>query len=415
MHVRSLLFTALPSSTVPRRRRCFFLEMTPFASRTSAMCIAWLAIFKRGGARSFSTAMLAFVRPGRRVLLGQPPTRECSHLDVGNRSSKRHHRAAPFCTLPRESSCPQHDRPTLLLRSTMPDRGSSASTAAPHKRIRRRGLATAMKPKDRDASTTAPAAAARTEEPTTNGAEIAAGMRVRLRDTGRLGTVVGKKAGGWWVVDLLESWGGADRGAAATGAAPGSSGNELDEGGGVGQGGSNRNESGAALSSGSISTRRLNIEPLGNAYASSSEDASAVSTATATPSAASAKNKRLHSTLKRSGRTNGGSATATADIAKGTTATGAIAAATAATAPPSLLGQSTLVARPAEEGAVAIHTMSAEGLAHAEMKEWMVFSDLHVSPSSLDVTLQVSVFAPVRPFDSALQIAGIEKPKRGST
>ncbi|CAM9204630.1 unnamed protein product, partial [Laminaria digitata] len=390
-----------------QRRRRFFLEMTPFASRTSAMCVAWLAIFKRGEARSSSTAVLAFARPARRVFLGQPPTRECSHLNVRSESSKRRHHhqhAAPLCTLPREALWPQHDhdRPPLLLLSTMTDRRSQhASTASPHRRIRRRGFATAMNSKDGDAPTIPPAAtvAARTEEPTTNGAEIAAGMRVRLRDTGRLGTVVGKKAGGWWVVDLLESWGGTERDTAATGASSGRSGNGHDEGGAGGHGASNRTESGAASSSGPISTRRLNMEPLGSAYASSSEDISAAVTATAAPSAAAAKNKRRHSTLKGSGRTNGDSTAATAaaiDIAKGTAATTAVTAAVtaavaeaAAAAPPSLLGQPLLPATPVEEGAVAIHAMSAEGLAHAEMKEWMVFSDLHVSPSSLDVTLQV--------------------------
>ena len=163
------------------------------------------------------------------------------------------------------------------------------------------------------------------------------------------------------------------------------------------------------------------MEPLGSAYASSSEDVSAVVTATAAPSAAAAKNKRQHSTLKGNSRMNGGSTTATAaaaDIAKGTAATPAAALAAeaeaVAIAPPPLLGQSILAATPAEEGAVAIHAMSSEGLAHAEMKEWMVFSDLHVSPSSLDVALQVSVFVPVRPFDSALQTAAVEKPKSNS-
>ena len=373
--------------------------MTPFASRTSAMCVAWLALFTRGGGSSSpacAAAVLAFVRPGRRVFLGQPPpTREFPHLNVRNGSSKRHHLcrgAVPLCTLSREEASwrPQHDRPlSLPLISMSTDRGSNDATLHSSRRtIRRRDLAAPMISKDSDDASTTPAAASRTEEQTTNGAEIAVGMRVRLRDTGRLGTVVGKKAGGWWVVDLLKSWGGPEREATAMGAASGRNGNRDDDGG-LGKGGPKRNES-AVSSNRPISTRRLNMEPLGSAYASSSDEVSEAPTPTPTaaPSAKAAKNERQHSTMKGSGQTQGDSACAatTSDIAEGT------ATIAAAVAPPSLHVQSFLpVTPPAVEGGVVIHAMSAEGLAHGEMKEWVVFSDLHVSPASLDVTLQVNV------------------------
>ncbi len=250
------------------------------------------------------------------------------------------------------------------------------------------------------------------EEPATSGVEIVAGTRVRLRDTGRLGTVVGKKAGGWWKVDLLDSWnggGGAELvdGAAAAAAAAGT-------------------DVASTAGSGPVSTRRVNMEPLGNAYASSSsssEGSGAVAVAAPPSAGVAGKRGRAASTAVSSSRRGA----ATVATATGSTSAAAVPAARrktaakkgsasrkrqaadatlSAVAPPSLLAQTislevpaTAAAEAAAEAAavvpeggtetVAIGKMSAEGLAHAAMKEWLVFSDLHVSPGSLAVTLEV--------------------------
>lgn len=168
-------------------------------------------------------------------------------------------------------------------------------------------------------------------------ADVVAGTRVRLRDSGRLGTVVGKKAGGWWIVDLAESWG------AVAG-----------DVGGVPSAGMNRTLSSVSSSS-PITTRRVNMEPLGKAYAAPSSDASgAVRKAPAVSGAAAG--------------------VALPSILRGQTI--------------SLDTMATAGAKVAEP--IMIRTLSGDGLEHAGMKEWLVFSDLHVGPGTLNVSLEVS-------------------------
>lgn len=167
-------------------------------------------------------------------------------------------------------------------------------------------------------------------------ADVVAGTRVRLRDSGRLGTVVGKKAGGWWIVDLAESWG------AVAG-----------DVGGVPSAGMNRTLSSVSSSS-PITTRRVNMEPLGKAYAAPSSDASgAVRKAPAVSGAAAG--------------------VALPSILRGQTI--------------SLDTMATAGAKVAEP--IMIRTLSGDGLEHAGMKEWLVFSDLHVGPGTLNVSLEV--------------------------
>lgn len=239
-------------------------------------------------------------------------------------------------------------------------------------------------------------------------AEIAAGTRVRLRDTGRLGTVVGKKAGGWWKVDLLETWngGGGDTTELANGAAAAAG-----------------DDAASGTGSGPVSTRRGNMEPLGNAYASSSSspEATPAVVAAAAPPAANAEGTRRQRASSSKSSSNSSNRAATVGSAETATATAApaaargkagatkrritkkagAAAAASPAVPPSLVGQTISLEMPApaepaavpeggaEAVAVTIGKMSSEGLAHAAMKEWLVFSDLHVSPGSLAVTLEV--------------------------
>lgn len=235
-------------------------------------------------------------------------------------------------------------------------------------------------------------------------AEIAAGTRVRLRDTGRLGTVVGKKAGGWWQVDLLEAWNG--------GGAAELAGGEV---------AAAENDAASTAGSGPVSTRRGNMQPLGNAYAStpslsSSSEATNAAIAAAAPWKANvpgSKRRRVSSSKSsRSADTAAAAAPAApaaigkaaATKTKTTKKAGAAAVALPAVLPPPLAGQTISLEVPAPTGAtpvtpegveeavaVAISKMSSEGLAHAAMKEWLVFSDLHVSPGSLAVTLEVRV------------------------
>ncbi|CAB1108469.1 ABC [Ectocarpus sp. CCAP 1310/34] len=246
------------------------------------------------------------------------------------------------------------------------------------------------------------------DKPTMSSAAIVAGTRVRLLDTGRLGTVVGK-AGGWWKVDLLESGGGGGGGGTACGKAVGT-------------------EADAALRpSGPVSTRRMNMEPLGNAYALPSTAAetsagtsaaveAAVGAAAASPAAKAPAAKRRRSALaKRNGKTKEvaatpGSAAATAVAGtgskavargKGTKAGGKTTRGSTGVVPPSLAGRTislqasppsataALAEKASETATAAVFNMSADGLAHVTMKEWLVFSDLHVSPASLAVSLEV--------------------------
>eukprot|EP00903_Cladosiphon_okamuranus_P005576 g5550.t2 len=311
------------------------------------------------------------------------------------------HRCGPLCAL----SSVEGRSKQLLPSIAAPPQGSSTRLARPLGSF-------AVSTTEMGASARPPSE----QESTVNRAEIAAGMRVRLRDTGRLGTVVGKKAGGWWKVDLLDPWNGgnttelADGGAAAGGNCAATS----------------------TTASGLVSTRRGNMEALGNAYASSSSWSSeatpaAVAVATAPPAASTVgARKRRFPQGKISSSSSGGSGRATttwADdtatattvpAARGKTAAikrrttkkagaGATIAASPGVVPPSLVGQTISVEMPApamasataaaprgggEAVAVTIGKMSSEGLAHAAMKEWLVFSDLHVSPGSLAVTLE---------------------------
>lgn len=219
--------------------------------------------------------------------------------------------------------------------------------------------------------------------------DVAAGTRVRLRDTGRLGTVVGKKAGGWWIVDLAESWGGAVAG---------------DVVGGIPSVRNNRTVStvSSSSSSRSISTRRLNMEPLGAAYAepSSQEQQEPLIEISTVGGERVFDFSNSTSNGKRPTGGRGGSS------GRGRSGTGESqsfrAGGAGATELPSVLRGRTIslntmmastmtrTTTGADADPVAIHTMSAEGLAHADMKEWLIFSDLHVSPGSLAVSLEVS-------------------------
>lgn len=99
------------------------------------------------------------------------------------------------------------------------------------------------------------------------------------------------------------------------------------------------------------------MEPLGNAYAVPSSDAPVVAAGKAPAGAAARAGVALPSVLRGQTISLDTMATAGAKVAK----------------------------------PIAIHTLSGDGLAHADMKEWLVFSDLHVGPSSLDVSLEVSI------------------------
>lgn len=275
-------------------------------------------------------------------------------------------------------------------------------------------------------------------EQTIKSADVEKGTRVRLRDTGRLGTVVGKKAGGWWIVDLFDSWG-AGGAAARTSrtdkvaelhlspkrrkrskseVVPGASESAIDEG---------VAETGGCP----VSTRRINMEPLGNAYAEDPSVASASAAATAAAYTASATkghsanvSKRHHSTSAKSGTSSpkrnssstgkgksgvNGDRSATTAAGKAKRKSGKAATASSAGRRPKGAGTAPLVmpsadtagvgtiaaaavpAATANQSTLEIHYVSGEGLAHADMKEWLIFSDLHVSPASLDVSLEVRV------------------------
>lgn len=228
-----------------------------------------------------------------------------------------------------------------------------------------------------------------------NHAGVAAGTRVRLRDTGRLGTVIGQKKGGWWVVDVLETW---DPGATPdSNMSTSSLGDRAGDSASAataarGESGANRNISAVSKP---ISTRRVNMEPLGDAY-SSPEPLFEISSPAAGGEGHQGISGTEKSGTKPRGRTKvGGSRKSKADVAAADSVDTIAAPVLGGGTLPSLLpGQTislaqthTLATR--EEREIVIHAMSANETAHGEMKEWIIFSDLHVSPSSLAVSLEV--------------------------
>lgn len=389
------------------------------------MRVAYLALLHAAIIAATSSPMLAFVSPsGRRVLLGLPPpssyTRVVSRHQsrggggFGGGGSRRH--GPPDPLLPREESPQQQQRLALL---SHPIDREMRFTHSRRALLRRRVSIPKMKAKGvdtkYDSSTPAAAdnaaspSASAASTPAANGAENLVGTRIRLRDTGRLGTVVGKKAGGWWIVELLESWGG------GTGASGGS-------GRGVGgaaaaestkaatevTGGATRNANTVVVAAGGgpVSTRRVNMEPLGDAYASSSpEEGPSLAGATlprpqavarrrrstAASTTSSSSRKGTKSTSQKKVHIEGSASTPTATAAAVRGAAGGEVSVVEASMKAQAVGREMPTT---EEETVAIHAMSAEGLAHAEMTEWLVFSDLHVSPTSLGVSLEVSVGVP---------------------
>lgn len=268
---------------------------------------------------------------------------------------------------------------------------------------RRLGIATAMKAKGADKTTSRRALPPQSAEGIASSAEIAVGTRIRLRDTGRLGTVVRKRRGGWWTVDLLERLGGPASPDAAESSVKPSGGGKA--GPGIeGRDVSTQNVT-VVASKGFISTRRVNMEPLGGAYASPSNNLPVVvgGTATATLPAATAKRRRSAPTSSGSRRNSSDGSTTTVDAVLTAVREGAAGTATATnTSSPELLRGKVSEAVPVATEAVSIRAMSAEGLPHAEMKEWLVFSDLHVSPGSLDVTLEASAVRCLAMFSGVL-------------
>ncbi|CAM9486937.1 unnamed protein product, partial [Sphacelaria rigidula] len=196
---------------------------------------------------------------------------------------------------------------------------------------------------------------------TQQAADLTAGTRVRLRDSGRLGTVVGKKAGGWWIVDVTNSWSTAVAGLGGA------------ETGAISSAGANGTVRASSSSSGPITTRRVNMEPLGNAYAAPSPSAAAVGKETGVISspALAATEAGVETTVEGT----------LPSVLRGNTISLDTLSATATA------NETAAVAK--DMGSMAINDMSRDGLAHADMEEWLVFSDLHVGPGSLDVGLEV--------------------------
>lgn len=180
------------------------------------------------------------------------------------------------------------------------------------------------------------------------------GTVVRLRDSGRVGTVVGRKKGGWWVVDILET--------------PGSDDGEFLDEGTIGSSAGSR----PSTVSGSITTRRVNIEPLGDAYGPSEPFRATVDPGS---DGRGALRERQPDGKASRNRKVGGAGVLVGD---------AEAAMLRAAWPE----QAAALPRESVEPRV-VPTLASHGLPHAAMKEWLVFSDLHVSPSSLAVSLEV--------------------------
>lgn len=228
--------------------------------------------------------------------------------------------------------------------------------------------------------------------------EIAAGMRVRLRDTGRLGTVVGKKAGGWWIVDVLENWG-----STGTKKAPRSSSKVRGDRHGNGNSSKAVRKRGATkqtstIASGEpVSTRRGNMEPLGAAYYALPENASQLTVGEATSGnrrRANWSNRRKSESPQQEVEEEGDRLDVGVDpdsAGRESVRKRAMKKSVAALVPPMLLGETISVDVAAENAAdtVAIRAISSDGLLHGQMKEWLVFSDLHVSSDSLLVSLEV--------------------------
>lgn len=116
------------------------------------------------------------------------------------------------------------------------------------------------------------------------------------------------------------------------------------------------------------------MEPLGSAYAAPSPSATPVREETAVVSspAAAAVEGRADATVEGM----------LPSVLRGKTISLDTLSATATA--------SERVAVAKDKGTVAINAMSGDGLPHADMEEWLIFSDLHVGPGSLDVGLEVS-------------------------
>ena len=322
-----------------------------------------------------------------------------------------------LCSISSEASRRRHQHQRQATRTV--SFGANAPTSSQLIAACRSGFTTELKAKGVDTSSPRPAASDKHPSPHDAAAtEIVAGTRVRLRDTGRLGTVVGKKQGGWWVVDLLESW----EGARTKKAPRRSSKVGRDGGGGVasratsggtksgsGREGTSRKASTIA-SGGPVSTRKVNMEPLGAAYAPLGVALEAAAGATRSgklryaDSTSSSKSGVVQQKVEKEiARRKGtwseiiGGEIGSTDPASARS--GAVKNAVSAW-PSALVGQTISIdmsgeSAPATEGdADAIRTMRVDGLPHAQMKEWLVFSDLHVSPGSLAVCLEVSAAMP---------------------
>lgn len=212
-------------------------------------------------------------------------------------------------------------------------------------------------------------------------------MRVRLRDTGRLGTVVGKKAGGWWIVDVLENWGSPRTKKAMAKR-------------GTGRGASR--QASTTASGEPVPTRRGNMEPLGAAYALP-ENAFEAAVGEATSGnrrraslSSSGKSEATQREVEEEAHGKGARSEVGVDAdsaGRESVNKGAVKKAVAS-APSALLGETIAVDvsggyAAAEAETVAIRSISSDGLPHAQMKEWLVFSDLHVGSDSLPVSLEV--------------------------
>lgn len=397
------------------------------------MRVAWLALLQAAIIAASYSSMLTFVSPpGRRVLLGLPPRIDWSYTRVVNRYSggwttTSSHQGLrrdgpPDPLVPREASPQQRrallsvpiDRGLSFLRSRgelyrraniskMEAKGvdATSSTSAADNRPPLVGVRTG----GNGASTSASAASA-----PANDAEISVGSRIRLRDTGRLGTVVGKKAGGWWIVELLQSWGGNIGASGGSGRGVSGAAAERTKAAPEAPGGTTRNATTVAAGGGPISTRKANMEPLGDAYASwSSEERPSLVDATPPQQAVARRRLSTASTISSRKGTKSASQKRARVEERASTPTAAVRGeageeVSAVEAPMKAQVAGRDMPTTGEE-TVAIHAMSAEGLAHADMTEWLIFSDLHVSPTSLDVSLEVSVGIPRQPHGSTELLA----------
>ncbi|CAM9232891.1 unnamed protein product [Discosporangium mesarthrocarpum] len=181
-------------------------------------------------------------------------------------------------------------------------------------------------------------------EAPTSASRVVIGARVRLKDSGLLGTVVGKKGGGWWSVDLLH---------------PDDSGQENP-----------------------VSTRLVNIQPLGAAYASSDQGALL---ADAVTTAGNSRKKKAN-----------GEPDEVQSASSGVQGAGLTTDVQTVDSPIKLKaddGSKVGASAAAESGDVhhhiRIHTLDTSELPHGAVREWILFSDLHVSTRTLKVCLEV--------------------------